>query len=153
VYSPSFIGLHAWHELSVAKERMQFVENDFLYEFEYPIDSIEELITVEHGAVQANIEKPCEIAVKLKEDSGPGKNNYHAVIIDYSKITNWRELDSNKNSKYLIDEQNLVKTKRQLDDKVPTVEVQENSKIKDYANCFLVAVVAILIVIFSAKML
>jgi hypothetical protein len=39
--------------------------------------------------------------VKLKEDSGAGKNQYHAVIIDYSHITGWRELYANKDSNYL----------------------------------------------------
>jgi hypothetical protein len=100
-YPPDFLGLHAWHELRIAKERMSYSCNDFLYEFEYPIECIEELRSVEYNELQSNAKKISETAVKLKEDSGAGKNQYHAVIIDYSHITGWRELYANKDSNYL----------------------------------------------------
>jgi hypothetical protein len=105
VYEPAYMGLHAWAEHDIANKRISSSEtNDFLYEFEYPVDSVEELTVVAQCSLQIGEEKPSEIAVKVKEDSGPGKSKYHIVIFDYSKIIDWRELYANQNSKYLTGE-------------------------------------------------
>ncbi|WP_026970848.1 hypothetical protein [Aliagarivorans marinus] len=99
-YPPEYLGLHAWHKRSIAEDRMRYSCNSFLYEFDYPIDSIDGLREVDHGEIAIIENKPHpffeEIAVKLQEDSGAGKNNYHAVVLDYSHITNWRELQTKK---------------------------------------------------------
>lgn len=96
VYPPQQYGLHAWHDIKIAQQRMGRPENDFLYEFEYPINSIQDLPTIICASIHENTIVPNEIAVKLMEDTGAGVNKFHAVILDYSKITNWQELDANQ---------------------------------------------------------
>ncbi len=104
VYPPAQYGLHAWHDMKIAQERMGRPENDFLYSFEYPIDAIDDLPKIICAFIHEDTTEPKEIAVKLMEDTGAGVNKYHAVILDYSKITNWQELDANQASKYLTGE-------------------------------------------------
>ncbi|ABV88994.1 hypothetical protein [Shewanella pealeana] len=94
-YPPSYQGLHAWHDKAIAKGRTTYGDNDFLYEFDYPIESIDGLVSVNHVDIFFKESEPInEIAVKLKEDTGSGVNQYHVVVLDYSLISNWRKLDA-----------------------------------------------------------
>jgi hypothetical protein len=147
--SPSFLGLHAWDNYSIAKQRTTYSSNDFLYEFEYPIDSIEELMTVDRSVLNIEKEKPSEIAVKLEEDGGAGVNKYHAVIIDYSLISNWRELYANKGSKYLAADFNEESIVRESSDNIQSNQLEENSKIKEYAKWFFLGVALVCGLIFD----
>jgi hypothetical protein len=93
-YLPNYKGLHAWHDKAIAKGRTTYGENNFLYEFNYPIESIGELVTVNHVDIFIEESETInEIAVKLKEDTGSGLNQYHVVVLDYSLISHWHELD------------------------------------------------------------
>jgi hypothetical protein len=144
IYPPDFLGLHAWHVLRFAKQRTTYSCNDFLYEFEYPIESIKKLTTVDREALGTDKEKLNEIAVKLEEDGGAGNMQYHVVVMDYSLITNWRELYANKDSKYLTGNFKEESHEEELNTNIQSNELEYNSKIKDYAKWFFWWVVALI---------
>lgn len=95
-YPAEFLGLHAWHDLKIAKDRITYGSNKHVYQFDYPIDSIEELEEVTRIDLPIECNAPNFLlnakAVKLVEDSGAGKGAYHAVVLDYSLITNFKEV-------------------------------------------------------------
>jgi hypothetical protein len=151
IYAPESLGLHAWHKRHIAEDRMKYSENDFLYEFDYPISSIEELKAVEHSdlAIYENEPIPVinEIAVKLQEDTGAGVNQYHAVVIDYSRIKSWRELYANRDSKYLTVGLDRLSQSDELTSKNHIDESEEDSKNKRNLN-FIILFSLLLAVIF-----